>query len=1252
MGFNYDKNLFIDKVAPVKICDPTKKPIVPEGYSLSCKNGKWELLAISEQASPYKAYIWDGSYNGFVFGSGLSSSEKGSVLNASERQLASTLLSRSVYKIVDLVCEGPISGFYYNSGTYGNDPLTSTYFDGVRVRDVNGSYNFNLTGIQGFSGSSAFSFNYTLGESGQSGIPGFRRVENFVMLPGNTSVDYPPPKHGTKKNVTVVIQKKDYPDIQGIKVTVKTPALYRMDEEGETRGGGFRYAVRAKFDNGDEVDLLPIRPLRIWKSDKAVIEYKKEKQILGIANSVYLDTVTIFNEKFLENWKEITLSVVRTSEKIISNRTANDLYVESISVIGANNYSYPNSVIVAATYNSTQLGQVPNRSYDLMGLLVNVPNGYSPPEPTFNGTWKAGSYPSIWVGDFAASKKWTSNPAWVFYDIITNKRYGLGDYFPESSIDKWSLYEIAKYCDELVDDGRGGLEPRFQCNVVLQERQDAYNLLQNLVSCFQGMLYWGYGTLFVNTSKLYSAVYNFTNANVVDGKFTYSDSAKSTRSTVVKIKWRDPDNLYKEDVVKVEDVEGILKYGYIEKEISSFGCTSRGQATRYANWVLESERLLTETVSFKTFLEGIYIKPGDCFNIFDNFTQNKNQGGRVVKIENNLTGIKLDRKVDLEIGKTYEISIVRPYGNADFNQITGSNQFSLINNSQLNTRQVYSLAQSGIDYIGVSPALDTGISNGAVWILNCTTSGASQNQSRLFRCLSTLENTDGHIEILGLETDTGISYRTSTGYSANGTQVGNIVRQAISAPSYLNVQLHTGLVLGYFDRRYKLAWGAVNDDNFAYYNISGSVSGSDYFNVAQVYNETAFLGNFSSSGYYRFLVGAVSDEGEHSTYVTGGLLNTMFDNPLGGPVEITGHNITLNNDPYRPLTGYYDDSFLFNWEIERMDSDYYSPKTAFFSGFKVKILNPSTDVVVHEHIENQVGAKEYGVLISNLTGYGLNKRRDVKIQLTSCDIWGGETSPYEILFYNNPPSAPVGSGFYHMLGGLNFNVTNDVVDQDLSGIALWINTGDSFAPSFSNVTASNNNIEGFLNHSLQPPYYCWFSLIDTFGSENSPVYGPILIENSSPVVTGIKTNNGNFIRNGVEMSGAGGVNLTQNGQTIIVSGERNAFNLGFFLDSMPEETGIAVGELISSRSFVLTGCALSCRTTSSDVFSGSLYYCNLDNSSKMTIGQIGLPALSTNVTYSIPYTGIPEMKKIGYDVLASPADMEKLSIGLFGFDVK
>ena len=301
-------------------------------------------------------------------------------------------------------------------------------------------------------------------------------------------------------------------------------------------------------------------------------------------------------------------------------------------------------------YNPTIGGGMP---------LVSGADGY------VNGTEE------YWDGNFKTDlngtivKQYTNNPAWCFYDLITNKRYGLGNHIDSSLMDKWSLYEIGKYCDELVDDGDGGIEPRFTCNLLISSREEAFKVLNDMSSVFRGMLYYHGGLIQAVQDSPKEPIYQFTNANVENGEFGYQSTSRKVRRNVAVIRYNDPDDEYKPAVEYVENLPDIKKFGIRELEITAFGCTSRGQARRLGNWALISESLETESCSFTVGLEGAYLRPGDVVQVFDYNRKQRAHGGRTQKFETiGLTGAKvtLDREITGLSGThdTYKFSMLTP----------------------------------------------------------------------------------------------------------------------------------------------------------------------------------------------------------------------------------------------------------------------------------------------------------------------------------------------------------------------------------------------------------------------------------------------------------------------------------------------------------------------------------------------------------------------------------------------------------------
>jgi hypothetical protein len=277
--------------------------------------------------------------------------------------------------------------------------------------------------------------------------------------------------------------------------------------------------------------------------------------------------------------------------------------------------------MVFSKFDARYFSDIPKRSYKVRLLKVKIPTNYDPISKTYSGAWN---------GQFKVA--WTDNPAWCFYDLLTNNRFGLGKYIDSNLTDKWSLYEIGQYCDQLVADGMGGLEPRFKCNLYIANKEEAYKVLNDMASLFNAIVYYSAGQITVSQDSLKDPIYIFNNSNVINGSFNYSDASKKARKTVAYVRYNDENNSYKPAIEYVENKDAILKYGIRETEITAFGCTSKNQARRAGRWILATENTETELIDFQVGLDGNYIKPGDIISIYDQYRKNQVYAGRTLEL--------------------------------------------------------------------------------------------------------------------------------------------------------------------------------------------------------------------------------------------------------------------------------------------------------------------------------------------------------------------------------------------------------------------------------------------------------------------------------------------------------------------------------------------------------------------------------------------------------------------------------------------
>ncbi|NDD11473.1 MAG: host specificity protein J [Betaproteobacteria bacterium] len=507
-----------------------------------------------------------------------------------------SLRSKAYARVVDLVCEGEIEGLAAG--------LQSVYLDDTPIQNPDGSYNF--TGV---------TLETRPGTQQQSYIPGFSSVENEVSVGVECKANQP------------VVRTINDPDVDAVRIKVSIPTLTLQDTtNGDLNGASVSYAIDVQARGAGYVQVLADTV-----SGKTTSRYQRSYYI-PLTGTGPWDV----------RLRRITADSTQTS---LQNKTFFESYTEVIE----SKLRYPNSALMALRVDASQFTSIPRRSYDLKLLRVRIPSNYFP---------QTRSYAGVWDGTFKVA--WTDNPAWCFYDLVTNTRYGLGSFIPESQVDKWALYRVARYCDELLPNGLGGYEPRFTCNLYLQSREQAYKVVQDMASIFRGMAYWSGGAITVTQDSPQDPVYQFTASNVIDGEFAYQGSSAKARHTVALVSWTDPDDFYRQKVEYVEDMAGIARYGVVQADVVAMGCTSRGQANRVGKWLLYSEQSESEIITFRTGLEGAVVRPGDVIKVADSSRGGLRLGGRIAAATT--ASVTLDQ--DLPAG-SWRISVVLPTGSVE-----------------------------------------------------------------------------------------------------------------------------------------------------------------------------------------------------------------------------------------------------------------------------------------------------------------------------------------------------------------------------------------------------------------------------------------------------------------------------------------------------------------------------------------------------------------------------------------------------------
>ena len=501
--------------------------------------------------------------------------------------------SISTLKILYGLSEGEISGLANGA--------KSIYLDDTPLLDDNGNPNFKDD-----NGNLAVTWDFRSGTNDQEYIKGFPSVENET----NINVEL---KGGTPYIKTVTNSQ-----LSAVRLRLSWAALRKQETNGDVNGITIEYAIDLSTNGGAYQQVLLTKV-----SDKTSAKYERSHRIDLPRGSTW------------------NIRVRRITPNATSDLISDKMYVDAITEIIDAKLRYPNTAMLGLQYNAATFSNIAKLAVRCKGKIISVPSNYDPVARTYNG---------IWNGTF--KQAYSNNPAWVYYDICTQWRYGLGNRVTAAMIDKWSLYALAQYCDQQVSDGRGGQEPRFTVNVYLQAQQDAFTVLQSLAAIFRAMSYWQGEQIVLDADLPKDPVYTFSRANVIDGDFSYTGTRARDRHTIAKVAWDNPEQKFKTEYEFVRDEAAIAKYGVKVLDLSIVGCTSQGQAQRAGLWALKSEQLETRTVTFKTGLDGFIPTVGSIINVSDEVLAGRANGGRVAAVSADLLTVTVDRDVVVSVGDT------------------------------------------------------------------------------------------------------------------------------------------------------------------------------------------------------------------------------------------------------------------------------------------------------------------------------------------------------------------------------------------------------------------------------------------------------------------------------------------------------------------------------------------------------------------------------------------------------------------------
>lgn len=525
------------------------------------------------------------------------------------QEAPNSLRSSATARVLEVISEGEIIGL--------KEGMKSVYLDNTPIQNPDGTFNFQGVTVQ-----------QRVGLPDQDFVSGFPSAENSVAVDTEVSIAIGP-----------VTRTIDDPDVTVARVTIRVPALYKQEtDDGDINPTAVTLKISCQADGGGYADAYTM-------------------EINGKTNQPYDRSVDIHLPAGLERQVRVTRITADSDVGSLVNATRWSVLTEVIEA----KLSYPDTALIGLTVDARQFGNnIPARSYLIRGLIIEVPTNYNPATRAYAG---------IWDGTF--KRAWTNNPAWILRDLIVHRRYGLGARVPASALDKWALYSIAQYCDELIPNGFGGTAPRYTLNTVVANKMQAFELIASVASNFRGWVYWGSGSIVATMDRPEDPSVLITRSNVVDGLISYGRvTSHDRRRSVAVVYWNDPADSYRLVPEIVEGDNLVRRLGRREgQEVTAFGVTSRGHAHRLARFMLEDEAEGSNTVAdYQVGDDHSFVAPGRIGMVADQmFTQNR-RGGRVR--DATAGSVQIDAAYEFVAGPVYTLRAMLPDGTVSVRPIT------------------------------------------------------------------------------------------------------------------------------------------------------------------------------------------------------------------------------------------------------------------------------------------------------------------------------------------------------------------------------------------------------------------------------------------------------------------------------------------------------------------------------------------------------------------------------------------------------
>ncbi|HDT0504307.1 TPA: phage tail protein [Enterobacter hormaechei] len=620
-------------------------------------------------------------------------------------------------KVLIALGEGEFAGGLDGKNIFLGD--SSSY---TPLQNADGSYNFNNV-----------KYEFRSGTQDQDYIQGFPGIENELQ------VSY------ELKQAVPYVRAVSNTQLSALRIRLGWPTLLLQKNNGDKVGTRVEYAIDLSVDGGPYETVV-----------NGAVDDK--------TTSLYERSHRVNLPKASTGWQ---LRVRRITPDSTSVNIVDTMRVVAVTEIIDAKLRYVNTALLYVEFDAKQFPNgIPQVVCNPKGRIIRVPDTYDPETRTYSGTWE---------GVFKWA--WTDNPAWIYYDIILNERFGLGQRIDATQIDKWELYRIAQYCDQLVPDGKGGsgTEPRFRCNVYIQDRNDAWTVLRDLSGIFRGMTYWGDNKMYVLADMPRDVWHIYNHASVVEGKFTFADPSETTRNTAALVNWSDPANHYKDTPEPVYDNDLAMRFDYRQLEMTAIGCTRQSEANRRGRWALLTNGI-GEVVTFST---GMDVPPvGEVIGVAANELAGRTIGGRVSAV--NGRNITLDRAADVKAGNRLFLNL--PSGTAQARTVQA------VNGNTVTVTTPYSETPEA--------ECNWGVDSDDLFIA-------------LFRVTGTRDNNDGTFEVTGTTYNPDIYSAVDTGARLDERPVSVIPPGVQAPPGNIVVDSYSTVNQNIAITTMRVAWDAV-----------------------------------------------------------------------------------------------------------------------------------------------------------------------------------------------------------------------------------------------------------------------------------------------------------------------------------------------------------------------------------------------------------------------------------------------------------